>query len=1263
MSDGASKLPYSVDSSSLMEWQARFYPIDVFPSLVARIEALITDGRFFAAQLVHEEVQAVGTAELIEWAKQNEDIFVPTSDVLAEALSVQNQFAGLRDPKAEYEEADAYVIALARLRGGIVVTQETPAAEKRNPKRTHFIPDVCRELGIPSISPSGINAPGRLEVLTTIGRPEFNGVPERQPRRRVALVALVSPARHGRKAACTQVPSLFPRHSSPSLFKSEARQPITTDQMKNRSKQRIFHGASERTKTVKRKIPKIVVLAAAIQCLAAHLACAQTTWTGAVNSLWSVDGNWTNGSPHTNPATNIDVIMLGPGNTENTAELFQYFLSSLQFPAGAPSFTIHIKRVTISGLVTNDSGLTQTLFVDPGHDQGALLVFGHDAVVGNVHIINEGGQTLGGGGPNQGGQTIFTEGTIGVPASAGQTTIDNNAAAVSPLGSDRAGAGSTEFRHGARGGTATINNHGGAVTGAAAGTTSFFDDSTAEGATINNFGATADQGGGGHTFFNDSSSAGSATINNYGTGVTGSFPTGRTDFQGGAHGGTATIINHGGTAPGMLGGQTQFATSSALGAENATITNNGGSAPGAFGGRTTFNGGSATAGNATVIANGGTNGGLGGSIDFFGSADGGTARIELFGNGLMDISPNGADVTVGSIEGNGNIFLGARTLSVGSNAASTTFSGVIQNTGGFSSGTGGGLTKIGAGTLTLTGANTYTGDTNINAGTLIVDGSTTSANTFANAGGLLMGTGTIGGNLINSGAVSPGHSPGTLNVTANYTQNSGGSLAIEVGGRNAGQFDLLAMGGSASLNGHLQLIQLNNFTLQPGDKIIFLTAASGVNGTFSSIDNPFSTGTLLDARVVYEANDVALVFALASFDIGGLTPNQKAVADNLDNAANDPAAAPLINFLQGEPLGNLPHDYDLIAPEELAAMYEVGFSQAMVQNNNLERRMDDIRAGSNGFCANNFVAPTSGKDFAGGKVALDQKQSPDVYVPTQDNRWGVFINGTGESVNVGEDDFNARGYEITTGNFTFGADYRVSDHFAIGINGGYANSQADLVNDGDIDVDGGKAGLYATVFGKGFFGGKIYIDGAIGGGLNSYDTLRIGLQNEFVRGDTDGSEFNGMISYGSDWTFGCFNIGTWSTIQYTRVNIDEFTEIGSLAPLEIQDQSEDSLRSTSGIRASYDIKAGRAIFRPEIRAAWQHEHGDRGYQVDSRLASGAGGIFRVHGPEVGRDAALVGAGFNMQWNNRVSTYVYYDGVLGRGNYDNNAISGGLRIGF
>lgn len=78
MSDGAPEPPYSIDTSSLMEWQSRYYPLDVFPSVAAKIAALIESGRFLAAALVHEEIQAVGTSGLIDWAKENEAIFVPT---------------------------------------------------------------------------------------------------------------------------------------------------------------------------------------------------------------------------------------------------------------------------------------------------------------------------------------------------------------------------------------------------------------------------------------------------------------------------------------------------------------------------------------------------------------------------------------------------------------------------------------------------------------------------------------------------------------------------------------------------------------------------------------------------------------------------------------------------------------------------------------------------------------------------------------------------------------------------------------------------------------------------------------------------------------------------------------------------------------------------------------------------------------------------------------------------------------------------------
>jgi len=147
---------YSVDTSSFMDWQARYYPVDIFSSLTANIDSLIAEERLRAPALVMDEIKAVGTTDLMSWAKARKVLFIPTLELLAAAQRIQASFPGLIDPRAQYEEADAYVIALAQLRNGIVVTQETTAAEKRKPPRSHYIPDVCRELGVPCISLLGM---------------------------------------------------------------------------------------------------------------------------------------------------------------------------------------------------------------------------------------------------------------------------------------------------------------------------------------------------------------------------------------------------------------------------------------------------------------------------------------------------------------------------------------------------------------------------------------------------------------------------------------------------------------------------------------------------------------------------------------------------------------------------------------------------------------------------------------------------------------------------------------------------------------------------------------------------------------------------------------------------------------------------------------------------------------------------------------------------------------------------------------------------
>jgi hypothetical protein len=69
-----------------MDWQARYYPLDVFATLNTRIEQLIKSNDFRAVELVKEEINAVGTPDLKTWSGSHKNLFVPLSpDVQFEA--------------------------------------------------------------------------------------------------------------------------------------------------------------------------------------------------------------------------------------------------------------------------------------------------------------------------------------------------------------------------------------------------------------------------------------------------------------------------------------------------------------------------------------------------------------------------------------------------------------------------------------------------------------------------------------------------------------------------------------------------------------------------------------------------------------------------------------------------------------------------------------------------------------------------------------------------------------------------------------------------------------------------------------------------------------------------------------------------------------------------------------------------------------------------------------------------------------------------
>ena len=103
-----------------------------------------------------------------------------------------------------------------------------------------------------------------------------------------------------------------------------------------------------------------------------------------------------------------------------------------------------------------------------------------------------------------------------------------------------------------------------------------------------------------------------------------------------------------------------------------------------------------------------------------------------------------------SIEGAGIFSLGGNQLITGFNNLSTSVSGTITGDGS--------VIKTGSGTLTLSGINSYTGPTIVNAGALIVDGwIAPSSLTTVQAGALLGGSGTVGSTLVSAGAAfAPG---------------------------------------------------------------------------------------------------------------------------------------------------------------------------------------------------------------------------------------------------------------------------------------------------------------------------------------------------------------------------------------------------------------------------------------------------------------------------------------------------------------------------
>lgn len=569
------------------------------------------------------------------------------------------------------------------------------------------------------------------------------------------------------------------------------------------------------------------------------------------------------------------------------------------------------------------------------------------------------------------------------------------------------------------------------------------------------------------------------------------------------------------------------------------------------------------------------------------------------------------------------------------------------------SGTGSMLVTA-SGTTVLLGDNTFSGGTTIDTTGAVLVGNP-SSNTSAP-----FGTGVL---TIDNGTIDTYNSQLLQIDVGGYVQ-TGGEIAMHLEGTTPGSYTQYNVDGSADLSGGTVFVYdlSGNYVPYGGDSQDIIHTTDGLDGEFASnypeshfyneafdVDFYYHQGdTLLYPTITYDDYNATVTWVQDSFrSLPDLTPNQDAVGGGLDGYVDQNPGLPddVVAYLNGQDIDDLPGMYDLIAPDELTAIFQMGFTAGEIQNANIRRHLERVRR--------NTVAPAqyteSSRDSKGGLIE-------GTLIAQETNQWNVFLEGTGGSFSV-DDSRNANGYDFDTMGVTVGADYRVSERFVFGILGAYGNSDASLVNGGSIDAESYKAAVYATYYQDGFF-----MDALLGAGINSYDTKRSSLLG-YAEGSPEGWEFNSMINAGYDIRRGNWTFTPTASVAYTRVMLDSFTETGSLTPLSYPDQHQESLRSELGARISYDAEFNGMTITPQVRIAWQHEFMDSTQSMRSSFTGGSSPTFSVDGPEMGKDRAVLSAGISAQITPAVCVYGFYDGLIGNSDSSSNQFSAGVKVSF
>jgi autotransporter-associated beta strand protein len=690
---------------------------------------------------------------------------------------------------------------------------------------------------------------------------------------------------------------------------------------------------------------------------------------------------------------------------------------------------------------------------------------------------------------------------------------------------------------------------------------------------------------------------------------------------------------------------------------------------------------SSSAGSSTITTTFGlTAPGSGGTL-FLGTSSGGTSRHILTTNGLLAIDLlSSAGTTIGSLEGTGEVGISGKTLTIGSNNLSTTYSGIIRNLGfNSSNAAAGNLAKTGTGTLTLAGTNTYTGTTTVNNGTLLVNGSiATSSGVTVNSGGTIGGTGTLPVTTINSGGtLAPGNNAvGTLSVNGNLTLSTGATTAIEVQGAT---IDRINVTGTAALAGTVRFAALGgNYTFN--SPYTFLQAGA-ITGTFGTKAEQGSFGDGVTTALSYTATQAQLTLTpgslstvvaanaaqqqqpFASMQQQG-TGNQFRVASAIDravaNGANVNAFFNLYNQNRAGILAGLDQLSGAVhagAPA-LGQQAGGGFMGAM---------LNPVAAGRGGAPSGNIItayAPEADKAWTPAQMALSRalgkldgkSDIPSIgdhivatthFRPAQIyNVWASVTGGTGRV--DGEAAIGSVRQSTGFGGVAVGVDARILPDTVVGMAvGGAAGSTTSANAQGKVESNLFQLGLYgSTKFGAlSLAASGAWLTGSAEG---SRPIPVLGQSNVISKYDLHGlaGRFEAAWAVAS---LAGVSASPYAAFQATSIRNSSFVETNEVTGVQVgvagQARTNVVARAELGLKLETATRLGDMPATAFIRAGWGH-HTSRDANMTGQLVGLPGSVFTVTGTRPDRNVALLAAGGEVSLTRAVSIGARVDAELG-----------------